>query len=174
MRLLATLQQFDSLTFLWCMRRRHKMALTKLSLWISKTADGYLYLALIPCCWLLDQSYLLGIMFLGFVAERSIYWLLKNTCKRNRPPEAIPGFKSTVQPSDQFSFPSGHTSAAFLVAGFLSFALPPLAWILYPWACGVGAARVMLGVHFPCDTLVGAAMGSSIAFLTIQLFMDLL
>ena len=33
---------------------------------------------------------------------------------------------------------------------------------LYGWACGVGLSRVLLGKHFPGDTIAGALMGSDI------------
>jgi undecaprenyl-diphosphatase len=40
--------------------------------------------------------------------------------------------------------------------------------LLYPWACAVGASRVILGVHFPTDIVAGAALGSSILLATRQ------
>ncbi|MCR6651517.1 MAG: phosphatase PAP2 family protein [Cellvibrionaceae bacterium] len=91
----------------------------------------------------------------------------KHFFRRNRPPAAIPGYRSVIEPADQFSFPSGHTSAAFLVATTLAFALPWTAWFMYPWAIGVGMSRVVLGVHFPTDTIAGAAMGFIICHLMI-------
>ena len=42
--------------------------------------------------------------------------MLKNGFKRNRPQDALTHFTSVIVPHDQFSFPSGHTSAAFLMA----------------------------------------------------------
>ncbi|MCV6604885.1 MAG: phosphatase PAP2 family protein, partial [Porticoccaceae bacterium] len=87
--------------------------------------------------------------------------------KRDRPADALPEFKSFITPSDKFSLPSGHTSAAFLMAGILCHLFNPLVWLLYPWACLVGTSRVFLGVHFPTDILAGATMGSSIALMAI-------
>ena len=68
------------------------------------------------------------------------------------------------------SFPSGHTCAAFLSATFFSttFVLenPDSGWRWpavigsHALAASVGAMRMMGGMHFLTDVLVGAAMGS--------------
>lgn len=164
MRLLQSIHNYDVMTFGWCLRRKHRELAVRISRYFSITADGPLYFLagfafLYTKDW--DTSKLMAI---GFFVERSCYALFKTLFRRNRPPAAIPGYKSEVEPSDQFSFPSGHTSAAFLMAGCLTFAIPWTAWIIYPWACCIGVARVMLGVHFPTDILAGAVLGSAICY----------
>ena len=169
MKLLESLHNYDLHTFDWCLRRKHLATLTTASRWLSKTADGHLYvigaLVLIIC----DQQLMASVLTLALCAERLLYFVLKNNFKRNRPPQAIPGFKSVVEPSDQFSFPSGHTSAAFLCATLVCQWLPEVGGLLYLWAGLVGVSRVLLGVHFPTDTLAGAALGHSIAVLALTL-----
>ena len=105
---------------------------------------------------------LVQLLAIGFAIERLVYFVCKKSFKRNRPPEAIPGYNSVIEPSDKFSFPSGHTSAAFLVTCAVVSVYPSAAFLLYPWAICVGVARVMLGVHFPTDTVAGALMGQLI------------
>ncbi|WP_075186177.1 phosphatase PAP2 family protein [Teredinibacter haidensis] len=169
MRLLQNIHQFDLMTFDWCLRRKHRQLAVSLSRYVSRTADGPLY-AVIGAVFMLQQNWAMAkLMALAFLVERIFYFIFKSSFRRNRPAVAIPGFKSAVVPSDQFSFPSGHTSAAFLVACALSSAFPILAWVLYPWAVCVGSARVMLGVHFPTDILAGALLGHSICLLILGL-----
>ena len=64
------------------------------------------------------------------------------------------------------SFPSGHTSAAFLMVTLLVLFYGPIFAIFYLWAGSVALSRLVLGVHFPTDVLVGSLLGSSIAFLS--------
>ncbi|HEY7774872.1 MAG TPA: phosphatase PAP2 family protein [Marinagarivorans sp.] len=168
MRLLESIHDLDVQTFSWCLRRKNRELAVLLSRGVSYTANGPFYVLAGLSFMLAEHWSLVKLLAIGFVLERTLYFIFKNAFKRNRPPEAIPGYISVIKPSDKFSFPSGHTSAAFLVAVAVSWAFPFMAWILFPWAISVGIARVMLGVHFPTDTLAGAALGSSLCLLLIS------
>lgn len=98
----------------------------------------------------------------GFLIERPLYWVLKNTLRRKRPYDAIDNFERIITASDHFSFPSGHTAAAFLLATLSVAVLGISALPLVIWAIAVGCSRVMLGVHFPTDIVAGAVLGTSI------------
>ena len=165
--ILESIHHCDLVTFSWCLRRKHRNALVRLSRQVSRSADGPLYvLAALAFAGYGNWS-MVTLLALAFTVERLVYFFTKRHFKRNRPPEAIPGFESVIKPSDRFSFPSGHTSAAFITAGILSHAFPYLSPLLYPWACAVGMSRVMLGVHFPSDILAGALLGHSLSLLVL-------
>ncbi len=85
---------------------------------ISWTGNGYCYPLLAAVLLAVDPA--VGSVFLsaavaGFLIELPVYKLIKQSVKRDRPCEILPGVEGRVKPSDQFSFPSGHTAAAFLV-----------------------------------------------------------
>ncbi len=79
-----------------------------------------------------------------------------------------------------YSFPSGHSFNAFLLAMIFSFGLSQnrgsnlfrkQCYIPFIWAVGIAVSRVSLGAHHPADVIAGAAMG--IGFGAILLYVDL-
>jgi undecaprenyl-diphosphatase len=130
--------------------------------WISHTANGYYY-PIVPALLLtinpqIARGFLLGGLF-AFAIELPLYKLLKKGIKRDRPCEALSNVYRRISPSDQFSFPSGHTSAAFVMATLLSYFFPSLSIPLFIWALLVGFSRIYLGVHYPSDILAGIVVG---------------
>lgn len=61
-------------------------------------------------------------------------------------------------PLDRYSFPSGHTLHAVSFAWQASMHFPELGWALIPLAALIAASRVVLGLHYPTDVLVGAVI----------------
>ena len=169
MKLLYSIHKYDVFMFTWLINTRMHSALTKVSRYLSKTGDGQLYLVVTGALFWHEgiKSPCLQAVLLAFLIERPVYFVLKNGLKRNRPEAALINFRSIITPSDQFSFPSGHTSAAFMMATLLGYYFPPLIVPLYCWATLVGCSRVVLGVHFPTDILVGVLLGISTALFSL-------
>ncbi|WP_298441070.1 phosphatase PAP2 family protein [uncultured Ferrimonas sp.] len=140
--------------------------------WFSLSGDGggyALVIVLLTCSGGERGLELLRFALLAFAIELPLYWLLKNSLKRARPCHALANVASIVQPHDKFSLPSGHCAAAFVFASVLSWYWPPLTPLAYGWAAAVGFSRVVLGVHYLGDVLVGALLGGGAAWLSFYL-----
>lgn len=169
MEILNRLQRYDRQLFARVFKQGERRMVIPLARAFSRSGDGYLHLLLPLLLWQLalpgvDDFALL--LLYSLAVERALYWSIKNSLKRPRPPQAVPGLRSLIVASDQFSFPSGHSSGAFLLATALVLVYGGPVVAIYLWAAGVGLSRVLLGVHFPGDILAGAAMGSGIALCT--------
>ncbi len=88
---------------------------------------------------------------------------MKNIFRRRRP--FIAYVKARVlgpRPRD-FSFPSGHTAAAFGGAILFATHAPAGIPVFYALASIVGFSRIYLGVHYPSDVLIGGLAGTALA-----------
>jgi undecaprenyl-diphosphatase len=83
---------------------------------------------------------------------------LKQVARRSRP--ALEDLPALVRTPTQLSFPSAHSSSSFAAARAFSGLLP--AGPLYATAAAMALSRVYLGVHYPTDITVGAALGLAI------------
>ncbi len=135
---------------------------------LSKSGDGYLYALTALLILLLAPVWswtFLKITIFAFIIELPMYQILKKSIRRDRPFSKLNDVIPIVNPSDKFSFPSGHTASAFLMSTILGFFIPPLQFFLFVWATGVGYSRVYLGVHYPTDIVAGIVLGTGSAFL---------
>ncbi|PMB02752.1 phosphatase PAP2 family protein [Fischerella thermalis CCMEE 5273] len=89
----------------------------------------------------------------------------KASWHRMRPYMQLSDINTFPGPLQDYSFPSGHTTAAFSIGMIWMLNAPILAFVLLPLACAVGLSRMYLGLHYPTDVAVGAWLGSISAVL---------
>jgi undecaprenyl-diphosphatase len=113
-----------------------------------------------------------GVLSIG-VTSAVVNLGIKSVYTRRRPDRAgagVPGERHVKMPGST-SFPSGHSASAFAFASAVGRDLPGLALVLDVLATAVAYSRVHTGVHYPGDTVVGAAIGASTA-LTVSAVVD--
>ena len=95
---------------------------------------------------------------------------LKYGVDRQRPYAKHPDLIVPESYGSDPSFPSGHTSTAFVTATSLSLQYPK--WYViapsYLWAGTVSYSRMHLGKHYPSDVLAGALIGTGSAYLSYK------
>ena len=156
---------------------------------------GILLIFLILALLFIPRTRAIGIMStISIVIEALLNnVLLKNLIARTRPYDEIEGLINLVGRQSDYSFPSGHTGAAFAVAGAMLvvalFGLPMIektgefkredpsltfkliSVILIMYATLLAFSRMYVGVHYPTDVLCGLLLGlgtSAVAYLIYQ------
>lgn len=133
---------------------------------VSRLGDGvfwYLLILLIPVRYgdagLRPALVMAAVGLLGV----AVYKSLKGRLVRERPYITYAGIRAGSVPLDRYSFPSGHTLHAVSFTVLATAHFPALGWLLVPFALLVAASRVVLGLHYPSDVLVGALLGAALA-----------
>ena len=148
-----------------CIRIFHlngKKAMDRIMWLASKLGDGYAYgiIGIGLAIWNFTSG--LEILKTGLVAfaiELPLQRFLKHKIKRIRPCRLIPEISNKINLPDEFSFPSGHTAGAFLMATVLAATFPAWTVLYYGIATLIGISRIYNGVHYPGDVLAGFSLG---------------
>lgn len=139
----------------------------------TRAGDGWLwYLCGLSVLLFGGDSRLAAVAAAGSAAAIGIalFVSIKRLSGRRRPCEYEPHCWAKLLPPDQFSFPSGHTITAFAVAITLGSFYPILLPFLLFCAVSIAASRILLGMHFLSDVVVGALLGSALAVCSYSLF----
>lgn len=133
---------------------------------VSRLGDGVVWYSLMALMALTQDDYGLhaaAVMAVTGLTGLTIYKLLKSNLVRERPYVGHPNILVGSQPLDRYSFPSGHTLHAVLFTVIAVAWFPALAAVLLPLTVLIALSRVILGLHYPTDVLVGALLGWSLA-----------
>ncbi len=133
---------------------------------VSVLGDGIAWYALMAALLLHHRDAavapVLHLVGVGLASTLVYKWLKKRTL-RPRPYQTHAGIEHFATPLDQLSFPSGHTLHAVAFTCVTLTYYPALAWLLLPFTLLIAVSRVVLGLHYPSDVLVGALLGALVA-----------
>lgn len=172
---MEVLQALDDSTVLWVQNHISGGFLDGIMIGISRLGNGGVLWITIGIMILLlgikrksnwrEWGFLL-LLSLGVTAVLSNL-IVKPAVGRLRPFEQL-AFPIIISHPLDFSFPSGHTSAAF-AAAWVCYAMNRkwgIAMLIF--AVVMAFSRLYLGVHYPSDLLVGAALGTTVSLLILK------
>ena len=153
------------------MRRVHRWRAPRwLRVWMvsaTRLGDGWIWYS-VGIALLLFGGELRFIAFAAAVSAEAgavtLFRLVKNASKRKRPCQLQAHCWSNVLPPDQFSFPSGHSMSAFAIAVPLCIFYPQLQAGLLALSLSIAVSRVILGMHFVSDVVVGSMLGAGLGY----------
>jgi undecaprenyl-diphosphatase len=88
-----------------------------------------------------------------------LFHRVKRMVGRIRPRDIEPHCWAHIMTRDKFSFPSGHSTTAFAVALSLGSFYPEIMPVLLILAVNVAVSRIVIGMHYLSDVVVGSGMG---------------
>ena len=139
---------------------------------ISRLGDGLFWMVMLLTVWYIEGlSYAPQLLYLvvGASLGTLLYKTLKKSTIRPRPYQVHQVILLGERPLDHFSFPSGHTLHAVMISSLLGAIQPILLFIMVPFSLMIGLSRMVLGLHYPTDVIVGAALGLTVAAFVLSL-----
>ena len=144
-----------------------------LTIFATRLGDGWLWYALgiVLLIYGGERRYVaVGAAAFAAVAGICIFRLLKNKSRRQRPCDILPHCWSEILPPDKYSFPSGHSITAFAIAISVGMFYPELQPPLLAAALLIAFSRIVLGMHFLSDVVVGSVIGAILALTSYHVF----
>jgi undecaprenyl-diphosphatase len=136
-------------------------------IWSTRLGDGWIWYT-VGIVLLLFGGDMRFIAFAASAAAEAaavfLFRIIKNASKRKRPCHLEAHCWAKVLPPDQFSFPSGHSMSAFAIAIPLCIFYPEFQAPLLALSLSIAVSRVILGMHFVSDVVVGSLLGAGLGY----------
>lgn len=161
--ILHMLSSFDGNILLWIQENLRSDFITPFWSFITTSGNsGLIWIAI--TCFLLafKKTRKAGVMCAVSLIFSLVFTnlLIKPMVARTRPYEVIEGLVLLIDKPHDFSFPSGHSSAAFAAAWVMLCKLPKKVGIpALIYAFLMAFSRLYFGVHYPTDVIAGIIFG---------------
>jgi len=143
--------------------------------WLIGSTLGFLYVSRNGYSIQVQRKW--AVLLFGILTDLAAVGLIKMLVRRPRPPYNFDDQIYEAPVADKYSFPSGHTSRAAMLAilliELLHFEGPISRVSILTFPFLLGLSRVALGRHFLSDIIAGLVLGSVEALLSLELSADL-
>ncbi|MDR7870625.1 MAG: phosphatase PAP2 family protein [Tissierellaceae bacterium] len=120
-----------------------------------------------------DSIRLIGIEALVVLGlSQIIVQSLKLILSRERPYNILEQLNTFGINLNDYSFPSGHTTASFSIATVIALNIPMVSILTFLIATIIGISRIYLGVHYPTDVAAGIILGVGSSILVHMYLLD--
>ncbi len=165
---LAPFDSLDAIVYLEINRLPHPEAADR---WLGRFSramtGGHGWIAVLVVAALVDRRrawrVALHVLPALWLSTMTVEYPVKRFFRRQRPFLAIVEAIVVGRKPGSFSFPSGHSAAAFAGASLLARQYPQAGRVFYCVAGLVAFSRVYLGAHYPGDVLTGGLLGAGLA-----------
>lgn len=156
------IHQFDSCILQFIQNNMHEAILDKLMIIFTKLGNGGLIWIAISILLIISKKHKkAGVVTLVAIVIGAILGegIIKHIIQRPRPFIEVNSIHLLVSKPKSFSFPSGHTTAAFAAAVVLSKYFRKYRVQFFVLAFLIAFSRMYLYVHYPTDVLAGFILG---------------
>lgn len=173
---MSLLQRMNDKEMTYCLmfnRLNHRRLIRQFFSVISRLGDGvFWYTIILALPWIYPDSgwEVTAQMVITGLLSLILYKLLKTRTERERPCSVSNQILQGMPALDQYSFPSGHTMHAVGFSFILLSHYPSWSPLILSFTGMVALSRLVLGLHYPSDVLVGAVIGCSIAVGVMVMF----
>ena len=129
---------------------------------ISRLGNGvfwYVLILMLPIVYGMEAMHVMLHMVVSGLLGLAIYKWLKTNVRRVRPYNYHDNILQSTPALDKFSFPSGHSQHAISFTLVLVYYYPEWALLVVPFTLLVALSRVVLGLHYPSDVVIGTVIG---------------
>ena len=173
MKMISLIQRLDSSILLYIKENMNGAIMNKVMVVITSLGDNGAIWIIIAIILMINKKYRkIGFMALLALLLSTILGegILKNVVQRIRPSVDIPVVDLLIAKPLSYSFPSGHTTSSFAVAGVLAKYFKKYVLGIFSLASLIAFSRLYLYVHYPTDVLAGIVLGLICSGIIIYLF----
>lgn len=167
------IQNFDNYILMYIIHNMHSHIMDKTMIIITFLGNMGAIWVVISLFLMINEKYRsIGFMILGALVLNLVLGdvILKNLVKRTRPFIYMTQVQILIPKPLSYSFPSGHTSAAFASAGILIKHFQKYTLEVIVLASLIAFSRLYLYIHYPSDVLAGVILGILSSKITMYLF----